>query len=208
MRRSEPVGACEFTSDVQLEFTDVALSSYASLELFGRYLRTEFNAVVRRACAGCRWGDLAAVAMMGVVLALMIARSTCDPAAARAVRFAWRGPLSARMCCGVARRARPGTPSRCRSVLAGSAAVPPRSRRGELRQQFSCACAFGLDRFFEAPGAQSPSLAGFRIVCVRRPSRRIEIEEEPSSSSCPAFDAHDACQAVADRRGYDAACCT
>jgi hypothetical protein len=41
-----------------LEFTDVALTSYAGLELFGRYLRTtRFNAVVREAGAGApAWG--------------------------------------------------------------------------------------------------------------------------------------------------------
>jgi hypothetical protein len=59
--------------DLQLEFTDVGLTSYAGLELFGRYLRaTEFNAVVRRACAACGWGDFGAVAMVRVVIGLLI----------------------------------------------------------------------------------------------------------------------------------------
>jgi hypothetical protein len=60
--------------DLQLEFTDVALTSYAGLELFGRYLRgTGFNAVVRHACAGTRgWGDFGAVAMVRVLIALLV----------------------------------------------------------------------------------------------------------------------------------------
>jgi hypothetical protein len=60
--------------DLQLEFTDVALTSYAGLELFGRYLRkTGFNAVVRAACAGTRaWGDFGAVAMVRLVIALLV----------------------------------------------------------------------------------------------------------------------------------------
>ena len=38
--------------DLQLEFEDVALTSYAGLELFARYLRrTRFNTMVREAFA-------------------------------------------------------------------------------------------------------------------------------------------------------------
>lgn len=52
----------------------MALTSYAGLELFGRYLRgTGFNAVVRHACAGTRgWGDFGAVAMVRVLIALLV----------------------------------------------------------------------------------------------------------------------------------------
>ena len=52
---------------MQLAFTDVALTSYAGLELFGRYLRaTGFNATVRHAVAGMpAWGDFGAVAIAG-----------------------------------------------------------------------------------------------------------------------------------------------
>jgi hypothetical protein len=53
-----------------LEFADVALTSYAGLALFGRYLRaTGFNAVVRTAFAGTpTWGDFGAVAMVRVLI--------------------------------------------------------------------------------------------------------------------------------------------
>jgi len=52
----------------------VALTSYAGLELFGRYLRTTgFNAVVRTAFAGTpAWGDFGAVAMVRLLIALLV----------------------------------------------------------------------------------------------------------------------------------------
>ena len=57
-----------------IEFTDVALTSYAGLELFGRYLRaTGFNATVRHAVAGMpAWGDFGAVAMVRVLMGLLL----------------------------------------------------------------------------------------------------------------------------------------
>jgi hypothetical protein len=60
--------------DLQLEFADVALTSYAGLELFGQYLRaTGFNATVRAACAGTAgWGDFGAVAMVRLVIGLLV----------------------------------------------------------------------------------------------------------------------------------------
>jgi hypothetical protein len=60
--------------DLQLEFADVALTSYAGLELFGQYLRaTGFNATVRAACAGTAgWGDFGAVAMVRLLIGLLI----------------------------------------------------------------------------------------------------------------------------------------
>jgi hypothetical protein len=60
--------------DLPLEFTDVALTSYAGLELFGRYLRaTGFNRVVRDACAGtAAWSDFGAVAMMRLLIGLLV----------------------------------------------------------------------------------------------------------------------------------------
>src|SRR5688500_688376 len=73
VRRSRTDLRARVNGDLQLEFTDVGLTSYAGLELFGRYLRaTEFNAVVRRACAACGWGDFGAVAMVRVVIGLLI----------------------------------------------------------------------------------------------------------------------------------------
>lgn len=66
MRRRRTDLRARVNGDVQLEFADVALTSYAGLELFGRYLRaTRFNAVVRDACGGApSWGDFGAVAMV------------------------------------------------------------------------------------------------------------------------------------------------
>jgi hypothetical protein len=60
--------------DLQLEFADVALTSYAGLESFGQYLRaTGFNATVRAAWAGTAgWGDFGAVAMVRLVIGLLI----------------------------------------------------------------------------------------------------------------------------------------
>ena len=60
--------------DLQLEFDDVALTSYAGLELFARYLRrTRFNPMVREAFAGTtRWGDYGVVAMVRLLVGLLI----------------------------------------------------------------------------------------------------------------------------------------
>ena len=60
--------------DLQLECEDVALTSYAGLELFARYLRrTRFNTMVREAFAGTtRWGDYGVVAMIRLLVGLLI----------------------------------------------------------------------------------------------------------------------------------------
>jgi len=60
--------------DLQLEFEDVALTSYAGLELFAGYLRrTRFNPMVREAFAGTtRWGDYGVVAMVRLLVGLLI----------------------------------------------------------------------------------------------------------------------------------------
>lgn len=60
--------------DLQLEFADVALTSYAGLELFGHYLRaTGFNRVVRNAFARTPgWGDFGAVAMVRLLIGLLV----------------------------------------------------------------------------------------------------------------------------------------
>ena len=60
--------------DLALEFGDVTLSSYAGLELFGRYLRqTRFNRLVREMFGGtARWGDYGIVAMVRLVVGLLV----------------------------------------------------------------------------------------------------------------------------------------
>jgi hypothetical protein len=73
VRRSRTDLRARVNGDLPLEFTDVALTSYAGLELFGRYLRaTEFNGVVRRAGAACGWGDFGVVAMVRLLVALLV----------------------------------------------------------------------------------------------------------------------------------------
>lgn len=60
--------------DLTVDFSDVALTSYAGLELFGRYLRrTRFNALVREAFRGtATWGDYGLVAMVRLLLGLLV----------------------------------------------------------------------------------------------------------------------------------------
>ena len=74
VRRSRTDLRARVNGDLQLEFADVALTSYAGLELFGQYLRaTGFNATVRAACAGTAgWGDFGAVAMVRLVIGLLV----------------------------------------------------------------------------------------------------------------------------------------
>lgn len=74
MRRSKTDLRARVNGDLQLEFADVALTSYAGLELFGQYLRaTGFNATVRAACAGTAgWGDFGAVSMVRLVIGMLV----------------------------------------------------------------------------------------------------------------------------------------
>ena len=74
MRRRRTDLRARVNGDLQLEFTDVALTLYAGLELFGRYLRvTGFNRVVRDACAGtAAWSDFGAVAMIRLLIGLVV----------------------------------------------------------------------------------------------------------------------------------------
>jgi hypothetical protein len=60
--------------NLPLEFGDVMLTSYAGLELFGRYLRQRgFNALVRDAFAGtAAWGDFRPVVMVRLLIGLVI----------------------------------------------------------------------------------------------------------------------------------------
>jgi hypothetical protein len=66
--------AARVNGDLPLEFSHVALTSYAGLEWFGRYLRqTRFNALVRRVFRGtARWGDDGVVAMVRLLVALLV----------------------------------------------------------------------------------------------------------------------------------------
>jgi hypothetical protein len=82
--------------DLQLQFADVALTSYAGLELFGRYLRaTRFNAVVRTAFAGMpRWGDFGAVALVRLLIGLLVVGGR----RLRHVSFIQNDPLFRRFC--------------------------------------------------------------------------------------------------------------
>jgi hypothetical protein len=82
--------------DLQLEFGDVALTSYAGLELFGRYLRaTGFNAMVREAWAGASgWGGFGAVAMVRLVIGLLVVGGR----RLRHVAFVQDDPLFRRFC--------------------------------------------------------------------------------------------------------------
>jgi hypothetical protein len=82
--------------DLPLEFTDVALTSYAGLELFGRYLRaTGFNRVVRDACAGtAAWSDCGASAMVRLLIGLVVVGGR----RLRHVAFVQDDPLFRRFC--------------------------------------------------------------------------------------------------------------
>jgi hypothetical protein len=66
--------AARVNGDLALDFGDVALTSYAGLELFARYLRrTRFNTRVREVFRGtARWGDYGVVAMVRLVLGLLV----------------------------------------------------------------------------------------------------------------------------------------
>ena len=74
MRRRKADLPARVNGNLPLEFADVVLTSYAGLELFGRYLRTRrFNRLVRDAFAGVpRWGDFGVVAMVRVLVGLVI----------------------------------------------------------------------------------------------------------------------------------------
>ena len=96
MRRRKTDLAARVNGDLELEFADVALTSYAGLELFGRYLRTtRFNAVVREAFAGPdRWGDFGATAMVRLVIGLLVVGGR----RLRHLAFLYDDPLVQRFC--------------------------------------------------------------------------------------------------------------
>ena len=74
MRQRKADVRARVNGNLPLEFGDVSLTSYAGLELFGRYLRTRrFNQLVRDAFADLpRWGDFGVVAMVRVLVGLVI----------------------------------------------------------------------------------------------------------------------------------------
>jgi hypothetical protein len=74
VRRSKTDLRARVNGDLRLDFGDVALTSYAGLELFGRYLRgTGFNASVRHAFAGApTWSDFGMVAMVRLLIGLLV----------------------------------------------------------------------------------------------------------------------------------------
>jgi hypothetical protein len=82
--------------DLQLEFADVALTSYAGLELLSRYLRAAgFNTVVRKAFAGTSgWGDFGVVSMVRLVIGLLVVGGR----RLRHVAFVRDDPLFRRFC--------------------------------------------------------------------------------------------------------------
>ena len=73
MRRRKTDLHARVNGNLPLEFGDIRLTSYAGLELFGRYLRTRrFNHLVRDAFADLpRWGDFGVVAMVRVLVGLV-----------------------------------------------------------------------------------------------------------------------------------------
>jgi DDE family transposase len=60
--------------NLEFEFGEISLTSYAGLELFGRYLRAmEFNKLIRRAFAGAGAGtDFGIVAMVRLLVAMLV----------------------------------------------------------------------------------------------------------------------------------------
>lgn len=74
MRRRKSDLTARVNGNLRLEFGDVTLTSYAGLELFGRYLRqSHFNHLIRKARADApSGGDFGVVAMIRLLLALVV----------------------------------------------------------------------------------------------------------------------------------------
>ena len=74
MRRRKTDLTARVNGNLPLDFDDVALTSYAGLELFARYLRhVHCNRLVRQACTGgAAWGDVGVVAMVRLVIGLLV----------------------------------------------------------------------------------------------------------------------------------------
>ena len=74
MRRRKTDLTARVNGNLQLEFGDISLTSYAGLELFGRYLRMlGFNRLVREAFSGrAGWTDFGVVAMVRLLIGLLV----------------------------------------------------------------------------------------------------------------------------------------
>ena len=74
MRRRKSDLVARVNGNLKFEFGDVALTSYAGLELFGRYLRRiQFNRLVREAFAGSgAWTDFGVIAMIRLLVAMLV----------------------------------------------------------------------------------------------------------------------------------------
>jgi Transposase DDE domain group 1 len=96
VRRSRTDLRARVNGDLPLEFAPVALTSYAGLELFGRYLRRiGFNAIVRDAFLDAgRGSDFGAVAMVRLVIGLLVVGGR----RLRHVAFVQDDPLFRRFC--------------------------------------------------------------------------------------------------------------
>ena len=96
MRRSQADLRARVNGDLQLEFTDTALTSYAGLAWFGQYLRaTGFNRTVRTAWGGTgRWSDFGTVAMVRLLIGLLVVGGR----RLRHVAFVQNDPLFVRFC--------------------------------------------------------------------------------------------------------------
>jgi len=59
--------------NLRFQFGNVTLTSYAGLEVFGRYLRqTGFNALIRQSCVGAPAGDFGVVPLIRLLVALLL----------------------------------------------------------------------------------------------------------------------------------------
>lgn len=74
MRRRKTDLHARVNGNLELDFGNVNLTSYAGLELFRRYLRTmRFNRLVREAFGNVpSWGDFGTVAMVRLLIALLV----------------------------------------------------------------------------------------------------------------------------------------
>lgn len=74
VRRRKSDLIARVNGNLEFEFGEVALTSYAGLELFGRYLRAiRFNKLVREAFSGSgAWTDFGAVAMIRLLVAMLV----------------------------------------------------------------------------------------------------------------------------------------
>jgi hypothetical protein len=86
VRRRRSYLTARVNGNLRLEFGDVTLTSYAGLELFGRYLRqSHFDQLIRQACADTPLGG-----DFGVVAMIRLLPSWCWEADACGIWRTWR----------------------------------------------------------------------------------------------------------------------